>query len=118
MTYEYAKRLLHPDTMLEAIREVDAVKAAEQACIKACEAIDKALASQWVPVSESLPETVAMSNGRAYSEAVVTLTNEKKLVIAVYDGIDFVGDYDFWDCNGEHVTHWMPLPEPPKEGTT
>ena len=89
-------------------------------------AIDKALAMQWVPVSERLPELIPCSAGTAYSEAVITLTSERRVVEAIYDGNEFIGPYDFWECeDGERVTHWAPipmplppLPEPPKEEQT
>ena len=34
---------------------------------------------------------------------------------AIWDGIDWIAPVDFWKTFGEKVTHWMPLPEPPKE---
>lgn len=133
MTYEEAKRILHPDTTLEALAEIEyyggfngpeaQIKAVNAACLVACEAIDKALAMQWVPVSERLPELIPCSAGTAYSEAVITLTSERRVVEAIYDGKEFIGPYDFWECeDDERVTHWAPipmplppLPEPPKE---
>ena len=72
----------------------------------------KAQESQWVSVDDRLPEF----NNRGYSEAVLT---------ADYDGRVWAGycnasrtDKWRWE-DGEHpligVTHWMPLPSPPKE---
>ena len=88
-------------------------------CIS-CDAIDKVIAGKWVPVSERLPELIPCSAGTAYSEAVITLTSERRVVEAIYDGNEFIGPYDFWECeDDEQVTHWaplpMPLPEQPKE---
>lgn len=51
MTYEEAKRILHPDTTLEALAEIEyyggfnggeaKVKACDEACLVACEALEK-----------------------------------------------------------------------------
>ena len=51
MTYEEAKRILHPDTTREALAEIEflggfkgkekTLKAVVEACIRACEALDK-----------------------------------------------------------------------------
>lgn len=64
----------------------------------------------WIPVTERLPDT--------FGEFIVTV---KKLDGTYYS--DYA-DYDpfserwttglFFDI-GSKVTHWMPLPEPPKE---
>ena len=121
MTYEEAKRILHPDTTRDAIRElaldgVDAVKAAEQACTVACEAIDKVLASQWVPVSERLPElydnviaAVLSRDGYGMPAYFVTMAETRKIKLGKY-----LTAY-IPISEGEIITHWMPLPEPPKE---
>ena len=59
---------------------------------------------RWIPVTERLPE--------------------KETPVIVTDGVD-VGEgmlFKSWwyspaDIDTEHITHWMPLPKPPKEET-
>jgi len=72
---------------------------------------------KWIPVTKRLPETIVCSAGTAYSEAVLVWTSGRKAMIAVWDGIDFLCDADYWVAWDEEITHWMPLPEPPKERT-
>lgn len=73
---------------------------------------------RWIPVTERLPELIPCEKaGTAYSEAVIVWTTGKKAMIAVWDGIDFLCATDYWEAWGETITHWMPLPEPPKEET-
>ena len=75
---------------------------------------------QWIPVSERLPDTIPNSAGTAYSDAVNALTSERKVITAIYDGKDFIGDAEFWEAEDEEITHWtpvlLPMPELPKEG--
>ena len=75
---------------------------------------------RWIPVTERLPKLIPCSAGTAYSEAVNVLTTGRKVLTAIYDGNDFIADAEFWDAEGEEITHWtpvlLPLPEPPKEG--
>lgn len=70
---------------------------------------------RWIPVTERLPELTPCNAGTAYSEAVLIWTSGKKAMVGVWDGVDFNCPAGFWDAAGERVTHWMPLPEPPKE---
>ena len=74
---------------------------------------------QWIPVTEKLPDLIQCNAGTAYSEAVNVLTSGRKVLTAIWDGTDFIADADFWDAEGEEITHWtpvlLPLPEPPKE---
>lgn len=70
---------------------------------------------QWISVEDRMPDTVPCDAGTEYSEAVVVWTNGKKAMIAVWDGIDWICPCDFLGAWGEEITHWMPLPEPPKE---
>ncbi len=72
--------------------------------------------AKWISVKDRLPELIPCTAGTAYSEAVIVWTSGRKAMIAVYDGIDFMCAADYWDADGEMITHWMPLPEPPKEG--
>lgn len=69
---------------------------------------------RWIPVSERLPELIPCSAGTAYSEAVNVWTTGQKVMVGVWDGIDWIAPFDFWEAWDDDVTHWMPLPEPPK----
>ncbi len=96
-----------------------------QRTIEVCEIAIAAIKAQderrWIPVTERLPKLIPCSAGTAYSEAVNVLTSGRKVLTAIWDGTDFIADADFWDAEGEEITHWtpvlLPLPEPPKGET-
>lgn len=73
---------------------------------------------RWIPVAEKLPKLIPCSAGTGYSEAVNVLTEGRKVLTAIWDGTEFIADADFWDAEGELITHWtpvpLPLPKPPK----
>ena len=73
---------------------------------------------QWTPVTEGLSDLIPCGAGTAYSEAVNVLTSGRKVLTAIWDGFDWICDAEFWDAEGEDITHWtpvlLPLPEPPK----
>ena len=75
---------------------------------------DAPAVQQWISVKDRLPELIPCNAGTAYSEAVIVWTDNRKAMIAVWDGIDFLCAADYWEAWGEEITHWMPLPEPPK----
>ena len=57
---------------------------------------------QWIPVTERLPE---------YEQQVLTYRGESGISIErMFTGAFWDFDYDIIDV----VTHWMPLPQPPK----
>ena len=56
---------------------------------------------KWIPVTERLPE-----HGQ---EVIVYSGNVLKPTVFAYQFWN--PKYDSW----KHITHWMPLPEPPKE---
>lgn len=74
---------------------------------------------RWIPVTERFPDTIPCGAGREYSEAVNVLTTGRKVLTAIWDGMDFIANAEFWEVDGEEITHWasvpLPLPEPPKE---
>lgn len=69
---------------------------------------------EWISVKDRLPELIPCNAGTAYSEAVIVWTDNRKTMIAVWDGIDFLCAADYWEAWGEEITHWTPLPQPPK----
>lgn len=77
--------------------------------------INKSAEQSWIPVTERLPELIPCNAGTAYSEAVIVWTDGRKAMIAVWDGIDFLCAASYWEAEGESITHWMPLPEVPKD---
>lgn len=75
---------------------------------------------RWIPVTERLPEEVLEESWDEKPHTASAL-----VLVAVRDDCDrrFVSDDITFDgkwCNYPspdfEVTHWMPLPEPPKEG--
>lgn len=79
---------------------------------------------KWIPVSERLPELRMWKSGALASSNVLFRTEDKTIHIGyVMEGFhsDDNGcfEIDRWFMLGGHrienVTHWMPLPEPPRE---
>ena len=83
---------------------------------------------RWISVSEGLPKrhktTCPRGNNSDFSnvsETVWIYTQDGYMMEGTLEG-DFwfddmgqcLSDY-FKDMSGHHVTHWMPLPQPPKE---
>lgn len=77
--------------------------------------------SEWISVKERLPheewlEHTADTDWEVYPllAVVSTLDGRRYVTKLFYTGENFVdGEYVRYT---EQVTHWMPLPEPPKEG--
>ena len=87
---------------------------------KAIEAIDIAIAAlerdRWISVEEKLP----IVNERVL--ACVNILGKPSAWDAVrWNGEEWEAEaeamYDYWTTIDYPVTHWMPLPEPPKEET-
>jgi hypothetical protein len=61
---------------------------------------------KWIPVSERLPKPIT---------DVLSYRGHRNLMQE--DCVDKKGKwYSEYKYDGANVTHWMPLPEPPKEG--
>ena len=113
MTREEAIRILDPETTGEAISEIEyyggftgrtaAVQAVSDACILAVAALREQEQRRWIPVTERLPD--------------------KPMKCLVYTERGEYGGYEITYYNQgfylqySNVTHWMPLPEPPMEGS-
>ena len=82
--------------------------------IKGMKAADVEPVQEWISVKDRLPDLISCNVGTAYSEAVIAWTSGRKAMIAVWDGIDWIAPFDYWEAWGEEITHWMPLPYPPK----
>ena len=65
----------------------------------------------WISVKDRLPERPPNVDGR--------LVRRKWFLVALKSGdvlsLSYEFDEDRWQGFGSPVTHWMPLPEPPKE---
>jgi hypothetical protein len=74
---------------------------------------DNDVPNKWIPVAERLPEGFG-----TYLVAIDEVHGENRVSV---DAADFDPFEKRWStfgyfCAGYKVTHWMPLPEPPKEG--
>ena len=120
MTREEAIRILIPETAGEALAEIEyyggfsgkaaVVNAVSDACILAVSALREQEERRWIPVTERLPDI-----GRK------CLIANREIVVRGWrrpDGVwkTGVSSDEIWRKFSLHPpTHWMPLPEPPKE---
>ena len=103
---------MYEQKIIENLREFSAKYQYEdqklsETCFRAADAIEE-LQSQlprWIPVSERLPEE---------KENVLCLCRGNLVRILYFGGEVWVG---FGAYIKSFVTHWMPIPEPPKEET-
>ena len=80
---------------------------------------EEAQQMRWIPVEERLPEenvTVLAFNADPHAEKYV-LARYRAVVHFGYCWCQFDQEYDSWCASCWKVTHWMPLPQPPKEET-
>lgn len=100
---------------------------AKRAMAWAAEAEKAEKAHRWIPVTEGLPEDgslvgklIADSDGNiriASQCAEITLSGGKTVYTDLIDLVSLLAEdtptTKWEDCT--NITHWMPLPEPPKE---
>lgn len=113
MEREEAIRILDPDTTGEALAEIEyyngfsgreaVLKAVDDACVLAVAALREQDQRRWIPVTERLPD-------KPMRCLVYTKRGE-------YYGYDISCYNQGFYLQYANVTHWMPLPEPPKEET-
>ena len=102
------------DELVKRLREASG-DARDTLWWKAADAIDQleAAVPRWIPVTERLPEEVGK-----YLCTVKSFSHYYSKQYCYVDVLVFQDDC-FFECGlgTERVTHWMPLPQPPKEET-
>lgn len=119
MTGEEAIRILDPATTGEALAEIEyyngfagktaAVQAVSDACVLAVAALREQEERRWIPVTDRLPKE------SGYYIVYYSSTASNKPLISIRH---FYGESPEAFLHNKAMTHWMPLPEPPKEETT
>lgn len=72
--------------------------------------------SGWISVKDRLPEKDGLYLVYGMSEAMRELLPDCVPIWLCYWRRKYEGWYDIEMCRGyDFITHWMPLPEPPKE---
>ena len=85
--------------------------------------VEKMLEQKWIPVSERLPDVAVVKKNRfenhTESVRVLCACKQKSGKRMVKEGFCkvYADGTIYWSIPGsvDSVTHWMPLPEPPKE---
>lgn len=134
MTREEAIRILDPDTTGEALAEIEyyngfngktaAVQAVSDACVLAVAALREQGERRWIPVTERLPEedgdylVFKRFAGNAWSD-VVSFAKDGRQVnectfVEKWQNVWYYYDSEWGYIRTNAVTHWMPLPQPPK----
>ena len=68
----------------------------------------------WISVKDRLPDEEDYRSCHENWDGCVIWTNGSDIGLGWYSMT--TGDWaDIYDCDIDDVTHWMPLPEPPKE---
>ena len=105
MTREEAIRILDPETTKEELVGIKGyaamMKVVDEACILAVSSLREQEQRRWIPVTERLPD-----------KPMKCLVYTKRGECCGYDMACY---YQGFYLQYANVTHWMPLPEPPKE---
>lgn len=86
-------------------------------------ATDNNVGRKWIPVTERLPEHHRNTDGCVCSDVLIFRQKTtvhmgycvKQIEIIAEEPVVITRWYDQAGHRWEDVTHWMPLPEPPKE---
>ena len=80
--------------------------------------------TQWISVKDRMPEFVTTTNYEKSSDDILILIDSKHVYVGsyIFDNWSKTNDFCMRDLDGGYeviddmeVTHWMPLPEPPKD---
>ena len=122
MTREEAIRILDPETTGEAMAEieyyggfsgrVDVVQAVLDACILAVAALREQEQRRWIPVTEKMPKE---NHDGSVNAVLVTDGFVQHMAYFARGEWRFAESGEIKEPMWYSITHWMPLPEPPKE---
>ena len=113
MTYEEAARILDPETSREALLPYAYDPQYQQMLLRdACQLAAKVLrgaadtnaGDKWVSAKDDPPK-----------ESGEYLVSSAELGAQFVDTSFYFDDKQQWALFGEHLTHWMPFPEPPEK---
>ena len=119
MSIDEAIRTLKDDTWIHEVNEDGTAVLWTSYADKFTEALDLAIAAlerdRWISVKEELPDidqdVLVMVHWRDYPEDMMVYGRRYKTRWYLWNGE--LGEL----IKGFDITHWMPLPEPPKEET-
>ena len=119
MTKDEAIRILDPETFVEELLKIEyyggfagwtkAAQAVYDACIMAVEAIREQEDRRWIPVSDPPKE-----KGCYFVTVKHWYDGNPVAREAYWNGADWLSCEKRQEIT-PRVTHWMPMPEPPKE---
>jgi len=74
---------------------------------------------EWIKCSDKMPTVLPVDDDYSCSGKLLCIVGGDYLILR-YQTSDKEGGWEVWYCDEyedvvENVTHWMPLPEPPKE---
>lgn len=74
---------------------------------------------KWIKVEDKLPEISFEDLEKEYGEVMSEKAIDYGVEFLTYDETGIISVSNFWVKSkqfDEGITHWMPLPEPPKDG--
>lgn len=101
------------------VKELDPMDFCGELCNFAEELIEKAKA-KWIPVTERMPEDTLPRFSEVKQIKVLTVLKSSSGVRTVRSQMRYRDTWAketrwMWRCSASDITHWMPLPELPKE---
>lgn len=118
MMIDEAIRILDPESSKDALLpyaydSYQRRKVVDEACRVA---VDELRKQQWISVKDRLPQG---SNGKSLCQMVIAYTVDKEMAVGWLNGQIWylIPGKEDTICTfaRDYVTHWQPLPEPPKE---
>lgn len=106
--------------------DIDDMCSEHGAAINYCESIIEMLENahakknpEWVSVEDRLPPYEWEQNALMATQDVLAINGDGQMFVGYFKVWKYDGSYRFDDgFDHDDITHWMPLPQPPKENET